>query len=180
MSERVHDRAILDALENLEAEAFKGEVWRITRARLDPLRGSTAPGRWSPSGEFEVLYTSLTREGAIEEIGYRLSLEPVWPSKMKHTLHTIAAATKRTLRFADVTALVPLGVNAARYSSFAYEATQAIASAANFLGFDGLLVPSARYEGTNLVVFLDQIGSPFKVRGTQAVDWAEWRKKHGR
>lgn len=177
---RMHDRAVLDALEDLKPEPFKGDVWRVTGAGRDPLRGSTAHGRWSPPGEFEVLYTSLSREGAIEEIGYRLSLEPVWPSRIKHEIHTLAASTKRTLRFADVEALVPLGVNAARYSSFAYEATQAIAAAANFLGFDGLLVPNARYPATNLVVFKDQLESKFSVRGTQSLDWTEWRKRHGR
>jgi hypothetical protein len=56
---RIHDRGILDALEAIDPEPFKGEVWRAARKGRDALRGSTAHGRWSPSGEFEVLYTSL-------------------------------------------------------------------------------------------------------------------------
>ena len=55
----VHDRSILDALETIDPERFTGEVWRVTKRGRDPLRGSTANGRWGPSGgEFEVLYTS--------------------------------------------------------------------------------------------------------------------------
>lgn len=71
----VHDRSILDALEAIDPKRFAGEVWRVTRKGREALRGSTANGRWSPSGgEFEVLYTSLERDGALAGIGYRLSL----------------------------------------------------------------------------------------------------------
>ncbi|HSZ10560.1 MAG TPA: RES family NAD+ phosphorylase [Rhizomicrobium sp.] len=175
---RVHDRAILDALEDRASEAFRGNVWRVTRAGVDPLRGSNASGRWSPSGEF-VLYTSCERDGAIEEIGYRLSLEPVWPSRLKHELHELGASTKRTLRFADVAALEPFGVNAARYGSFAYEATQAIAAAAHFLGFDGLLVPNARFPCSNLVVFVGDTKPSLTPKKSETIDWTAWRKKKG-
>jgi hypothetical protein len=70
---RVHDRSILDALEAREPLQFAGDVWRITREGLDPLRGSAASGRWSPGGEFDVLYTSLERDAALAEIGSRSS-----------------------------------------------------------------------------------------------------------
>src|SRR5271165_3389198 len=46
----VHDRSILDALETIDPEPFAGEVWRVTRKGREALRGSTANGRWSPSG----------------------------------------------------------------------------------------------------------------------------------
>src|SRR5690349_24964273 len=113
---RVHDRAVLDALESLDPQPFAGDVWRVTRKGRDPLRGSSARGRWSPMGEFEVLHTSLERHGALAEIGYRLSLEPVWPSRLEHELHTIAARTQRSLRFANLDSLVALGVDVARYN----------------------------------------------------------------
>ena len=128
-----HDRSILDALEAIDREPFAGEVWRVTRKDRDPLRGSAAKGRWSPSGgEFEVLYTSLERDGALAEIGYRLSLEPVWPSRLEHEVHLIAVETERTLRFAALDSLAPLGVEIARYHTFEYQAIQAIAAAAYF------------------------------------------------
>lgn len=181
-SGRVHDRAILDALDALTPEPFAGSVWRITRKGREPLRGSSAHGRSSPSGEFEVLYTSLERKGALAEIGYRLSLEPVWPSRLEHEIHLIEAQTERTLRFADVGSLVGLGVDAAKYESFDYTATQAIAAAAHFLEFDGLIVPSARAPCSNLVIFLDRItaGCRLGVRRSELVDWAAWRKGRGR
>jgi hypothetical protein len=176
----VHDRALLDALEAIDARSFEGEVWRITRKGREPLRGSSADGRWSPAGEFEVLYTSLQKEGALAEIGYRLSLEPVWPSRIEHELHRIDVKTERTLKLADLAALSALGVDTARYETFDYLETQAIAAAAHFLEFDGLIVPSARFATHNLVIFLDRITSDvtINVRSTERVDWTSWRRTH--
>lgn len=174
---RRHDRAILDALEGLEPETFSGEVWRVTAEGRDPLRGSTAEGRWSPPGEFEVLYTSLERDGALHEIAYRLSLEPVWPSRVRHEIHRIRATTGRTLRFANVDALAPLGVDVRRYASFDYTATQAIAAGAQFLEFDSLIVPSARSPALHMVVFLENVLAPdaLVLMESGAVDWGAWR-----
>lgn len=172
--DRVHDRAILDALEAAPSEAFAGIVWRTARKGRDPVRGSSVQGRWSPLGEFDVLYTSIEREGALAEIGYRLSLEPVWPSRIEHELHRIEVRTQRTLRFVDVASLVPLGVDPSRYQSFDYSAAQSIASAAHFLQFHGLIVPSARFSCMNLVIFLDQLlpQAHLQVHTTELVDWA--------
>lgn len=181
-SGRRHDRALLDALEAMSVEAFAGSAWRVTSQGRDPLRGSTAGGRWSPPGEFEVLYPSLAAAGAFAEIGYRLSLEPVWPSRARHELHRIAARVDRTLRFADVGALKPLGVDAPRYATFDYGVTQAIAAAACFLEFDGLIVPSARASELNLVVFMEGLGiaGAFAVEETKPVDWEAWRTRQFR
>jgi len=172
---RIHDRVILDALEAHDPEPFRGTVWRVTRRGREPLRGGAAHGRWSASGEFEVLYTSLMREGALAEIGYRLSLQPVWPSRIEHEIHTIDVQTERNLRFADTASLVSFGVDTARYRSFDYTATQAIAAAANFLGFDGLIVPNARFACSNLVIFTER-APELTLIDTQRVNWDNWKR----
>lgn len=176
---RQHDRELLDALESRPSEAFSGEAWRVTAKGRDALRGSTAGGRWSPPGEFEVLYTSLARAGALAEIGYRLSLEPVWPSRLEHELHRITARTNNSLRFADVNRLSTLGVDVGRYASFDYSVTQAIAAAACFLDFDGLIVPSARCDGLDLVIFTEKLaaGEPLNLEASEPVDWSLWRSQ---
>jgi len=172
---RVHDRAILDALEAFETEAVEKTVWRVARRGRDPLRGAVANGRWNAVGEFEVLYTSLEHEGALAEVGYRLSLEPVWPSKIQHQIHTLNIKASRVLRFENLGQLERLGVNTAKFESFEYAATQAIAAAAHFLEFDGLIVPSARFKCSNLVVFLDRVQNLPQLIKTEDVDWATWR-----
>jgi hypothetical protein len=124
-----------------------------------------------------VLYTSLTKEGALAEIGFRLSLEPVWPSKLDHQLHEISVEIERALTTVDVPSLLPFGIDAARYESFDYQATQALAAAAHFLEFDGLLVPSARAPCSNLVLFQDRISGSaiLEVMKSVEVDWDSWR-----
>lgn len=175
---RVHDRAVLDALEASGSQPFEGNIWRVTRKELHALRGSSAYGCWSPTGEFEVLYTSLERDGALAEIGHRLSLEPVWPSRIQHDIHTIEVHIERTLHLADLDSLKPLGVDVNRYASYDYSVTQAIAAAAHFLSYDGLVVPNARFPGLNLVLFLDRLypEGRLEIRATEPVDWTAWRK----
>jgi RES domain len=58
---------------------------------------------------------------------------------------------------------------------FEYGATQARAAAANFLECDGLIVPNARFNYANLVLFTER--SPaLALVGTQPVDWDAWRR----
>ncbi len=149
----------------------------MTAKGRDALRASTAGGRWSAPGEFEVLYTSLARAGALAEIGYRLSLEPVWPSRIEHEIHRITVRTSNSLRFADMGSLSALGVDVRRYASFDYAVTQAIAAAAFFLDFDGLIVPSARSPALNLVIFTEKLdaGERLTVEASEPVDWSAWR-----
>jgi hypothetical protein len=75
--------------------------------------------------------------------------------------------------------LEKLGVDVSRYETFDYSATQAIAAAAHFLEFDGLLVPSARFACSNLALFTDRVPQPGQLQlvSSEDVDWEEWRKK---
>lgn len=175
-----HDRLLLDALDAVAPVPFESEVWRVARTGRPALQGSTAAGRWTPEGAL-VLYTSLDADGALAEIGYRLSLEPVWPSRLEHTLHALTARTGHTLHLADLAALRPLGVDIARYAGLDYRATQAVAAAAHFLEFDGMLVPSARAPCANLVLFLDHLGpDALTIRQSRPVDWPAWRARTAR
>jgi hypothetical protein len=179
---RVHDRSILDALEKFDPEPFDSDVWRVARKGRDPLRGSSASGRWGAAGELEVLYTSEQRDGALAEVGFRLSLEPVWPSLIQHQIHILAVKAERTLRLVDMRQLGNLGVDISRYETFEYGATQAIAAAAHFLEFDGLLVPSARFACSNLILFMDRVShaGDLQLVDSEDVDWRDWRTKNRR
>jgi hypothetical protein len=179
---RVHDRSLLDALEKLRPESFDADVWRVARKGRDPLTGCSANGRWGAPGELEVLYASEAREGALAEVGFRLSLEPVWPSRIQHQIHVLAVKTERLLRLVDMRELEKLGVDISRYETFDYSATQAIAAAAYFLEFDGLLVPSARLACNNLALFTDRVmhAGHLQLVSSEDVDWSDWRKKNRR
>lgn len=174
---RVHDRAILDALEGFDPETLDQSVWRVARKGRDPLRGAIAAGRWNAIGELDVLYTSTTPDGALSEVGYRLSLEPVWPSKIEHEIHELSAKADNVLRIDSLTHLEKLGVEITKYESFDYTMTQAIAAAAHFLQFDALIVPSARHPSSNLVLLLDRIQTAPEIVDSHDVDWNMWRAK---
>jgi RES domain-containing protein len=177
---RARDPDLLDALEAHEGVSFEGDVWRVARQERDPLQGYPAAARWDP-GTFDVLYTSLSRDGALEEIHFHLSRQPVFPSKVVSVLHRISVKTQRTLRLADIAALQDLGVAIETYGDLQYERTQEIGDAAAFLGFDGILAPSARWSCQNLVIFTDRFSpTDLIVIESEPVDWAVWRTMRAR
>jgi RES domain-containing protein len=176
---RARDLALLDALDAHEGVSFAGDVWRIVREERDVLQGYPSRARWDP-GVFDVLYTSMAREGALEEIHFHLSRQPVFPSKVRSVLHRITVQTRRTLKLADLSAVAALGVSPETFSTLDYTRTQEIADAADFLGFDGIIAPSARWPCHNLVFFTDKFGpGDFVVADREPVDWAAWRAQRG-
>ena len=166
-----HDRALLDALD-VAPVSFHGIVWRIARVGRDPLRGSTLAGRWN-GGDYSILYTACERDGALAEIGFRLSLEPIWPSRLQHMLHEIKVDCERVIDLSDLSALEGLGVVTSRYQSFDYSVTSRISAAAAFLEFDAMLVPNARFKCNNLVIFNERPNNLELVEST-SVDWDDW------
>lgn len=173
---RARDVELLDALEAHEGVSFEGDVWRIVRDERDPLQGYPAGARWDP-GTFDVIYTSLAREGALEEIHFHLTRQPVFPSKIRSVLHRIAVRTQHTLRLADLETVEALGVSRDSFASLNYARSQEIGDAASFLGFDGILAPSARWNCQNLVIFTDRFGpADFTVVESEPVDWDAWRR----
>ena len=172
---RARDLGLLDALEKHEGVSFEGDVWRIVRQDRDPLQGYPAGARWDP-GTFDVLYTSLAREGALEEIHFHLSRQPVFPSRISSILHRISVKTSRTLKLADVKALEKLGVPIDDFAGLDYARTQEIGDAASFIGFDGIIAPSARWPCQNLVLFTDRIEpADLTVSESAPVNWTDWR-----
>ena len=169
-----HDRALLDALD-VEGVPFSGIVWRISRTGRDPLKGSTLAGRWN-GGDYSVLYTACEKDGALAEVGFRLSLEPIWPSRLQHTLHEIKVECERVIDLSNISALERLGVVTSKYQSFDYSVTSLISAAAAFLEYDAMLVPNARFRCKNLVIFNERPNNLDLVSST-AVDWDEWREK---
>ena len=169
-----HDRALLDALE-IAAIPFSGNVWRISQVGRDPLKGSSLSGRWS-GGDYSVLYTACERDGALAEIGFRLSLEPIWPSRLQHLLHEIKVECEKVIDLSDLPALEKLGVTTPKYKSLDYSVTARISAAVAFLEYDAMLVPNARFACRNLIIFNERPNSLELVKSSP-VDWNAWRSK---
>lgn len=175
-SRRARELDLLDALDELERSAVHDTVWRVVRSGRDPLLCHRSGGRWDP-GRFDVLYTALRPEGAVAEMYFHLSRQPVFPS-VAFTLHEIAVTTRSTLELADLHELEGLGVDPDRYSDLLYGRTQEIGDAAAFLGFDGIIAPSARWDGLNLVLFCDGLGpDDLVLKSSSDLDWERWRRR---
>jgi RES domain-containing protein len=171
------DAALLDALDAFDRVHYAGETWRVVRTGRDPLQGNASGGRWDPT-LFDVLYTSLAPDGAVAEVHFHLSRQPVFPSKIRHGLHRIRVSTEKSLSLPDLEAMVPLGVDPSRYREILYGPTQIIGDAAYFLGFDSIIAPNARWSCNNLILFTDQIKpADLEVIESSEVNWTEWRKR---
>ncbi|MBA3878998.1 MAG: RES domain-containing protein [Sphingobium sp.] len=154
-------------------------MWRVVRQGRDVLDGSRGSGRWN-TADMSVLYGAAERDGALAEINFHLSRgQSVFPSRMRHDLFELAAKARQTLVLADMAQLGALGVEESRYREMLYDRTQQIGAAAAFLGFDGMIVPSARWACQNIVLFLDAINlEEVRTVSSEPVDWQAWRRAH--
>lgn len=117
-------------------------------------------------------------DGAVVEMYFHLSRQPVFPSKIRFTLNEIEVRTRQTLRFSSLSELEALGVEKDRYSALLYDRPQQIGDASAFLGVDGIIAPSARWDGLNLVIFCDNLNpEDLALVNSHEIDWGEWRKK---
>jgi len=174
------DPEITDILSQFDTTQFEDDVFRATAETIiDPLAPSRNGGRWIPRDESPVLYTSCEREGALAEVSYHLAQHTPLPSK-PISLHRISVTTQNTMRLI-IADLEKLGVEENLYDSINYQMTQKIGSAVNFLGYDGLIVPSARWNCENLIIFSDHhpLDNDLKLVDGEVVDWVSWAQENG-
>jgi len=175
----IHDPALLERLSAFAPERYDGEAFRATRLSLDPLAASTSGGRWASKGLVSVLYTSLLREGALAEITFHWSQLTPRPSRPA-VLHRLSVAAERRLRLLRAD-LDELDVDVAQYESVNYHRTQEIGAAVGFLGCDGLIVPCARWDCENLVLFTENhaLDNRLEVLSSEEIDWQAWAQDAG-
>lgn len=174
----IHDPKLLEALSAFATVEFSGEVFRATPKSLDPLTGSSRDGRWHYGSECTVIYTSLTEEGALAEISFHWSLLDPLPSKSV-VLHTLKVKVNKTLKLL-MGDLEKLGVRQDEYNSILYQRTQEIGTAVNFLGHDGLIIPSARWDCQNLAIFCDNLSTDSQLSAmvNKEVNWQIWARDY--
>lgn len=181
----IHDQGLVDQLSALATERFEGEVYRATGRSTDPLAFSLSGGRWAPpardGAEVPVLYTSLARDGALAEVvSYWTLLTPL-PLSRPLKVSRLGVSTAKTLRLARI-GLERLGVDMARYGERDYARTQEIGAALAFLGLDGLIAPSARWECDNLMIYQTNhllLQERLEVIADERVDWGAWALLNG-
>lgn len=151
----LHDRDLLEAIDAASTDSFKGVVWRVTIGTNPPIRPNTRGARWNPPGT-AAIYTSLDKEVAVAEIRNLLATQPV-PPFVTLTLHELEVDLDPVADFREAAHLLTVGITQDELTSSDLTACQAVGGAAAWLGRAGLLVPSARADGANLVVYVNEI-----------------------
>ena len=114
-----------------------------------------------------------------EVASFLVELTPI-PGPRQISVTRLAVSTSHTLQLVR-TDLATLGVDLARYGERDYGRTQEIGAALVFLGFDGLIAPSARWPCDNQMIFGDNhaLAETLEPIGAETVEWREWALAHG-
>jgi len=160
------DAAVLEALARLKPTTWSGQVWRHTFADNPPDKANGRGARWNPPGT-DALYVSLEREGALAEAEHQIAMQPVRP-RAKRTLHRLRLELSNVLDLTDRSVLDRLGIDNDALASIDFTACQRVGGAAAFLHHDGILVPSARHDVVNLVVFVANQPADAEIRQIDA------------
>jgi RES domain-containing protein len=153
------DERLLELLAEFETNEWAGQVWRYTFAAYPPDKTNLRGARWNPAG-VEALYVSLSRETALAEAEHQLDIQPLRPTATR-TIHRLKVRVYRMLDLTETGMLARLGASPDDLAGDDLRVCQSIGGTAAYLEVDGLLVPSARADGSNLVIlFVDTEPSP--------------------
>ena len=146
-----YPRELIQELEQLAASERSGVVYRHMLGEYPPELENWRGARWNPV-EVNAVYVSLEGETALAEAAYALSMQPV-PLRVRRRLYTVEIHLTSVMDLRDKGALAKLGVTEKVLGTEQCHDCQKVGGAVAWLGHDGLLVPSTRAEGSNLVIF---------------------------
>ena len=150
-----HDPDLLDALERLGAGQLSMTVFRHMFNDNPPELANTRGARWNPPG-VAAIYASVSEATALAEAPMSIDSQPLRPTAARRVLYRMHVELERVVELDDK------GLEAVRLSPHDVESDdwgpcQAIGAAAAWLGYDGLVVPSARSTGENVVILLNEL-----------------------
>jgi len=183
---------------DLAADAVQ-EAFASALEKADDFRGESRWGTWLHRIVFNKSIDLLRRRRRYEPLpdedsdrltaeDERLARRASWtraPDEVVWGAET-RMAMERALELVDLSALAALGVETARYGALSYgekageyPRSQEVAEAAHLVGFDGLIVPSARFECRNLIIFCDRVAPAAleAINNLGPIDWDEWRNR---
>ena len=162
MRPTLRDIELIDAIEALPTEAFKGDVFRLVRDGRYPTDCWHPKGRWD-DGEIDVRYTLTRAEGALAEVRYHLSQQPFVPDFLSYRMFRIPIDSIQVVNLLDRSLLQNLGIDLAIWGKSEYISrgdeyvrSQQIAAVAAFHEREGMLVPSVRSPEANIVILTQE------------------------
>lgn len=171
------DRKLLARVDALQPTALSTEAFRHIAKDRHPLSGAGARlqgGRWNPPESFSTLYLGLAQATVVAEF-YRMAgrqgraPEDFLPRQMHRYEVTLAAA----LDLRSAAARDALDLTRDALSALDARRCQEIGAAAHYLGFEGIIAPSATGTGTVLAVFFESLRAESDVISVEDDEWAD-------
>ena len=156
------DPRIAETLARLPEGQYEGDVWKHTLPGQPPTTANTRGARWNPP-EAPAVYVAMERGTALAEGQYLVALQPQPIRGIRH-IHRGTVKLSRVLDLRDRATLQALGLSDAELRSYDHTACQRVGGTAEWLGIEALIVPSARFDGANLVIFERRSGADFELR----------------
>lgn len=153
----IHDPELLDAIERLGSESLDAvTVWRHMFNDNAPELSNTRGARWNPAG-LGAIYTSELRDTAIAEGQHVIDSQPLRP-KARRFVYQLRVSAAKALRI-GYEDLAAVGLDRSDLESSDFSSCQRVGAHAAFLGYDALIVPSARADGSNVVIFVNELAA---------------------
>ena len=153
----IHDPELLDAIESLGFELLEEvTVWRHMFNDNPPELSNTRGARWNPAG-LAAIYTSEERDTAIAEGQHAIDSQPLRPSARRY-LYELRVSAAKVLRI-TYEDLETLGLDPSDLEAPDFTPCQRVGAHAAFLDYDAIIVPSARADGTNVVIFVNELAA---------------------
>lgn len=162
-----YDPAFLDIIESLPTRPWQGRAWRHMFNDYGPERINTAGARWNPPG-VGAIYVALERDTAVAEGDHLIEVQPRRIFR-RRVLYELSIDVGEVVDLTDPAALAATGLTMADVGSDDHTACRRVGGAIAWLGRGGILVPSARRAGDNMVILIGPGGEAEIERVSQEI-----------
>lgn len=165
----IYDEQLIDTLQSLDPVVWQGLVYRHMFANNDPLLENRRGARWNPP-ETPAIYACLERETALAEAEHLIASQPYRP-QARRTVYTMDIKLSSVLDITDPATLARVGLQSQSLADTDWSQCQRVGGATEWLGHDGLLIPSVRSEGTNLIIYPNKhdLAKALKIISTEVI-----------
>lgn len=169
------DLGLLARVDALEPAAIKTRAFRHLAEGRHPLSGAGARvhgGRWNPPDSFATLYLALDRATAIAEF-HRLAARQLRRPEdfLPRRLYRYELELRAVLDLREPDARAEVDLTEADLTADDAVKCRNVGEAAQHLGLEGILAPSATGAGTVLSVFYDRLRADSHVRELAYEAW---------
>jgi len=152
---------LIGAIDSIEPASWSGVAYRHTAPSIPALSAAGAKafgGRWNPRDLFGAVYLAAPVEAAVDEFRRMAEGQARGPASfLPRDLHTVDVKGIQVLDLRRPEVRAAIGVGSDQLAAEDWTLCQEMAKAAHFLGYQGIVAPSATGTGTVVAVFADRI-----------------------